>query len=133
LREVTLSPVVETVLTAAVSPFGFFLIPLLFLVSGLLSVPSIRRKGPARFARDRLLRLGVPFAVYVGLVQPTVMYAVEHPLGAAPRSYWYEYLGAERQLVTGPLWFVGVLLLYSMVVAGPRCCSPWRRCWRSSS
>ena len=36
---------------------------LLFLVAGLLTAPVARPQGPARFARDRLLRLGIPFAV----------------------------------------------------------------------
>jgi Acyltransferase family len=91
---------------------------LLFLVAGLLSPPSLERKGPGAYVRGRLLRLGVPFVVYVLIVQPAVMYGLEHPLGAASRSYWYEFLGAERQLDTGPLWFVGVLLIFSLIYAG---------------
>ena len=118
VREVTLSPVTEAVLFVLNSPFGIFLLALQFLVAGLLSPPSLERKGPGRFARDRLLRLGVPFTVYVLLVQPAVMYALEHPLGGASRSYWYEFLGAERQIDTGPLWFVGVLLIFSLAYAG---------------
>jgi len=118
VREVTLSPVVETVLFVVVGPFGFFLIPLLFLVAGLLTPASVRRKGPGGFARDRLLRLGVPFAVYVLLVQPMVVYALEHPLGVATGSYWEEFLGDPPQLDMGPLWFVGVLLIFSMGYAG---------------
>jgi hypothetical protein len=108
-REITLAPVTEVVLLVAVSPVGFFIIALLFLVAGLLTPPSLERKGAGRFVRDRLLRLGVPFTVYVLLVQPAVAYALEHPLGLAPGSYWYELLGEERALDTGPLWFVGVL------------------------
>lgn len=38
-------------------------------------------------------------------------------LGEAPGSYWAEFLGAEKQLDTGPLWFVGVLLLLSLAYA----------------
>ncbi|MFF9335233.1 acyltransferase family protein [Streptomyces albogriseolus] len=34
--------------------------PMLFLVAGLGARHSVRRRGPARFARERLLRLGVP-------------------------------------------------------------------------
>jgi hypothetical protein len=107
-------------------PFGLFLIALLFLVAGLMTVPSIERKGPARFARDRLVRLGIPFAVYVLVIQPTVVYALEHPLGYAPGSYWQEFLGDEHTVDTGPLWFVGVLLIYSLAYSawvalrGPR-------------
>jgi fucose 4-O-acetylase-like acetyltransferase len=120
LREATLSPLVELPLFVLVSPFGFFLIALLFLVAGLLTPSSYDRKGPRRFVGDRLLRLGVPFVVYVFLVQPTLVYALAHPLGGAPGSYWQEYLGAERRIDTGPLWFVGVLLIYSLTYAGWR-------------
>lgn len=117
MREVTLSPLIETMLLVVVTPFGLFLIALLFLVAGLLTEPSVRRKGSARFVRDRLLRLGVPFAVYVGLVQPALVYALQRSVGEATGSYWYEFLGRERQLDTGPLWFVGVLLIFSLAYA----------------
>ena len=112
----------QVVLFALVSPFAFFLIALLFLVAGLLTPSSLQRKGTARFLGDRLLRLGVPFVVYVLLVQPTLNYALQHPLGAAPGSYWAEYLGSGR-LDTGPLWFVGVLLVFSVGYAG------WSNFW----
>jgi hypothetical protein len=118
MREVTLSAVSETAVVVLALPFGLFLIALLFLVAGLMSVPSIDRKGPGRFARDRLVRLGIPFAVYVLGIQPTVVYALEHPLGYAPGTYWQEFLGDEHRLDTGPLWFVGVLLIYSLAYAG---------------
>ncbi len=118
MREVTLTPPAEIALVVAALPFGLFLIALLFLVAGLLTVPSIDRKGPGKFARDRLVRLGVPFAVYVLMIQPAVVYALEHPLGYAPGTYWEEFLGNERILDTGPLWFVGVLLIYSLAYAG---------------
>jgi glucan biosynthesis protein C len=117
-REVTLSPVTQSLLFVLIAPFGFFVIALLFLVAGLLTRPSLQRKGVRAYVRDRLLRLGVPFVVYVLLVQPAVMYLLEHPLGLAPRSYWYEFLGEERQLDTGPMWFVGVLLIFSLGYAG---------------
>lgn len=118
MRETTLHPVVEMVLLVALSPFGFFLIALLFLVAGLLTPGSFDRKGARRFVVDRLLRLGVPFALYVFLVQPSLVYAVAHPFGDATGTYREEYL---RQVDTGPLWFVGVLLIYSLAYAG------WRR------
>ena len=120
LREVTLTPAVEYPLIVLLSPFGFFLMALLFLVAGLLTPGSFERKGPTRFAGDRLLRLGVPFVVYVLLVQPVLVYTVAHPLGVMPGSFWDEYLGEEGRLDTGPLWFVGVLLVYSLGYAGWR-------------
>ena len=113
-REVTLSPVTEGVLFVLVAPFGFFMIALLFLVAGLLTPGSVERKGVRGFAVDRLWRLGLPFVVFVFLLEPTLTYLLEHPLGDAPGSYWQEYLGAEKVLDTGPLWFVGVLLIFSL-------------------
>ena len=119
LREVTLAPATEIVLFAVVSPFGFFLMALLFLVAGLLTPASYDRKGGARFLRGRLLRLGLPFVVYVLLIQPSLTYALHHRWGDATGSYWEEYLGTGR-LDTGPLWFVGVLLIFSLGYAGVR-------------
>ena len=117
-REVTLSPVTEGLLVVLVAPFGLFVIALLFLVAGLLTPPAVHRSGAGAYVRGRLLRLGVPFVLFVLLVQPALMYALERPLGGASRSYWYEILGTERRLDTGPLWFVGVLLIFSLGYAG---------------
>jgi hypothetical protein len=44
-----------------------FFMALMFLLSGLFVWPSLERKGGAKFLRDRLLRLGVPFAVAAGV------------------------------------------------------------------
>lgn len=117
-REVTLSPVTEGILFVLVAPFGFFMIALLFLVAGLLTPGSVEHKGAGRFATDRLLRLGVPFALFVFLLQPTLAYALTHRLGEAKGSWTEEYLGAENRVDTGPLWFVGVLLIFSLAYAG---------------
>lgn len=51
------------------------------------------------------------------LLQPVTIYALEQPLGQALGSYWDEFLGSERQLDSGVLWFVGVLLIFSLVYA----------------
>lgn len=117
-REVTLSTVSTVALLIVAGPLGVLMIPLLFLVAGLLTPSSLDRKGPARFVRDRLRRLGVPFVVYVLLIQPPVVYAVDHRWGNGSGSFWSEFLGSDGQPDTGPLWFVGVLLVYSLVYAG---------------
>ncbi|HET7349853.1 MAG TPA: acyltransferase [Marmoricola sp.] len=116
LRETTLSPAVELVAFILVAPFAFTLMALFFLVAGLFSAPSVERKGVAAYVRDRVLRLGVTYVVYVLVVQPTVTYLLEHPLGDAPGSYWEEYLAQDgsHRLDSGPLWFVGTLLVFSL-------------------
>jgi hypothetical protein len=56
----------------------------------------------------------VPFAVFTFGLWPLLMYALYHPLGAAPGSYWEEFGDESGNLDTGPLWFVGVLLIFSL-------------------
>lgn len=114
VQEVTFAPVTEVILFAVIGPFALFMIALLFLVAGLLTRLSLERKGPGRFAADRLLRLGVPFAVFTFGIWPLLMYTLYHPLGAAPGSYWDEFVDESGHLDTGPLWFVGVLLIFSL-------------------
>ena len=117
VREVTLAPATEIALFLVAAPFALFLIALLFLVAGLLTPGSRERKGTARFVRDRLMRLGIPFLAYVFVIQPILVYALAHPLGLLPGSLWDEWFGPEHRLDTGPLWFVGVLLVFSLAYA----------------
>jgi hypothetical protein len=115
VREVTLSAAVESVLLLTFV-LTAVVIPLLFLVAGLLTPPSLERKGTATYVRDRLLRLGVPFVVVALLLWPLLEYALFRTLGEAP-GLW-TYLRAEGTLDTGVLWFVGALLVFSLVYAG---------------
>jgi hypothetical protein len=48
VREVTLRPVTEVVLLVVGGPFAVVMIPVLFLIAGLLTEPSLQRKAPAR-------------------------------------------------------------------------------------
>jgi Acyltransferase family len=115
VREVTLSAATESVLLLAFA-LTALVIPLLFLVAGLLTPRSLERKGTATYVRDRLLRLGVPFVVVALLLWPFLEYALFRTLGEAP-GLW-TYLRAEGTLDTGVLWFVGALLVFSLVYAG---------------
>jgi fucose 4-O-acetylase-like acetyltransferase len=119
VREVTLSPITEGALFSLLAPFGLIMIPLLFLVAGLFTPAAVDRKGPGRFVRQRLVRLGIPFVGFVGLIWPAVLYALYRPHGNAPGSYWAEFIGtAEESLDTGYFWFVGDLLIFSLLYAG---------------
>jgi fucose 4-O-acetylase-like acetyltransferase len=103
------------ILFAVAAPFGLFVIPVLFLVAGLLTPPSVQRKGIRRYVHDRLVRLGVPFAIFALLLWPLLEYGMFRWLGHAP-GLW-DYLAAEGSLDTGVLWFVGVLLIFSLTYA----------------
>jgi hypothetical protein len=118
VRETTLAEPTFVVLLVVAFPFGIFLIALLFLVAGLLTPGSFDRKGAGRFARDRLLRLGVPYAVGTLLLWPALNYALYRPLGYERGSYWDEFV---RDVPVGSvLWFAAVLLVLSLGYAGLR-------------
>lgn len=92
----------------AVSLGSLFAMGLFFLIAGMLTPRALRRKGTGPFLRDRALRLGLPFLVYL------VLYPLINFLGGGGE----ETLGAEfslqlHRLDPGPLWFVLVLLIFS--------------------
>jgi glucan biosynthesis protein C len=118
VQEVHLPDAVVIAVFALFAPVGLFMMALLFLVAGLLTTPSVDRKGAARFARDRLLRLGVPFAVFVLLLWPAVLYAMYRGLHRIRAGYWAYFTQAWPD--NGPLWFVGFLLILSLAYAGWR-------------
>jgi peptidoglycan/LPS O-acetylase OafA/YrhL len=87
-----------------------YLMHLMFFLSGLFVYPSLARKGPARFAFDRFLRLGVPFAFGVLLLMPFAYYPVYRLTAVDPS--WFAYWSHWRALPfwpSGPLWFLWVL------------------------
>jgi len=121
VQEATLSPVAETIFVVVVASLGgLFLMALFFLISGLLTQDSLARKGPSRFVSDRLWRLGLPFAIYTLVAWPILEYALHDPL-LHERSYLESFLDTDPALDNGPMWFVGVLLLYSLGLVA------WRR------
>jgi hypothetical protein len=115
VQEVTLSDVLEKVYAVLFLVLGgLFLMALFFLISGRLTGASLERKGPSRFVSDRLLRLGLPFAVYTLLVWPLLEYAVLGPF--MHRGFWDSVTDTDPVLDNGPMWFVGVLLVFSLAL-----------------
>ncbi|HEX9122494.1 MAG TPA: acyltransferase, partial [Actinomycetota bacterium] len=120
VQEVTLSDVAEKIYAILVLVLGgLFLMALFFLISGLLTEGSLVRKGSSRFVSDRLLRLGVPLAVYTLVVWPLLEYALFGPFLHV--GFWRSVTNTDPVLDNGPMWFVGVLLLFSVALAW------WRR------
>jgi glucan biosynthesis protein C len=92
------------------SGMGFF-----FLLAGYFTPGPYNRKGPRSFLRDRLVRLGIPLLLYDLLLQPLVVYIGSGLHG----SYWSFYGTYLLQMrgVTGVVWFLAVLLLFSLIYA----------------
>jgi len=94
-----------------------FFMSLMFLISGLFVWPSLRGKGVARFLRERVLRLAVPFVVGAALVMPLAYYPSWLAAGGRPGylSFWLGFL--RNGWSPGPLWFVWVLLLFDLLAS----------------
>jgi hypothetical protein len=119
VQEVQLGVVSNAALSLAVLPAVLFVMGLFFLISGLVTPSSIERKGPRTFARDRLVRLGVPLAVWALVIWPGAKWAV-YEVGGETSSFWWRFVHSDPFLDTGPMWFVEVLLVYSLAHAAWR-------------
>jgi hypothetical protein len=95
-----------------------YLIALLFFLSGLFVWPSLTRKGARNFLRDRVVRIGLPFALAVGVLMPVAHYPVYRVTAVDPgvAAYWQHWL-ALPFWPSGPPWFLWVLLLFDLGVA----------------
>jgi glucan biosynthesis protein C len=112
-RADTLSAILLTWHNATVQAFSM---GLFFLISGYFTPGSYDRKGPRRFFKDRLLRLGIPILCYdfvIGplIVRPLVLYGTVRSLSSY-LDFLAGYYGSFH-IGTGPLWFVEALLIFA--------------------
>jgi glucan biosynthesis protein C len=97
-----------------------FFMGLLFLLSGYFTPSAYDRKGGHQFLRDRLVRLGVPLVIFVGLVEPVVDYVVVLVNGTFHGSF-LSYYSTYIFFGYGIMWFILALLLFAFAYVG------WRR------
>jgi peptidoglycan/LPS O-acetylase OafA/YrhL len=107
--------------------------PVLFLISGFGAWHSLRRRGAGVFAKERLLRLGVPLVFATLVLNPLPQWL---RLRSADAGYHESYLGflprffdvhmepakfpffvQGEHFETGHLWFVVLLLTFSLMLA----------------
>lgn len=107
-----------------------FFMGLLYFLAGYFVPYSFDRKGPRRFVRDRLYRLGLPVLLYMFVIGPFTEYYAAHSWNSTlPTSFLHEWIkhifNGEVWQENGPLWFCVVLLVFSLLyclykVACPR-------------
>ncbi len=104
------------------------LMPLMFFLAGLFAPASLGRKGPLAYLADRLLRIGLPFALAVGFLSPLAYYA-SYRLTAAdpsPDAFWQHWI-ALPMWPSGPQWFLWqVFVLSALAAAAYRFTPRWR-------
>jgi peptidoglycan/LPS O-acetylase OafA/YrhL len=89
---------------------GFF-----FLLSGYFAPGAIDRRGPRKFAVERLKRLGIPFLGFIVLLRPFFVLPDYLNLPAASRPSFAVYYFTTWEV--GPAWFLEVLLILSLAYA----------------
>lgn len=94
-----------------------FIMPLMFLISGLFVIPSLARKGTSSFLSDRAKRLGIPFIFAVILLSP-LAFCPSWLLSNVVRQGGY----LRRFFTTdgwspGPAWYLWLLLAFCAFIA----------------
>lgn len=105
-----------------------FAMPVMFLIAGASTFFSLRKRSPARFANERLLRLGLPFILFTLLLSPVQAYYSALDKGTYSGPFFPDFLphffnldgfGQRDLTFLGyygyHLWFLGFLLFFSLV------------------
>ena len=112
--------------TDRISPFLFFIfisinqsyfLSFFYLVSGYFLPGSFDRKGPRKFLKDRLIRLGIPLLFYIVIIAPLISYLVV-TLAMGKDVSFSQIVSVfikNRKIFVGPLWFVEGLLIFSII------------------
>jgi surface polysaccharide O-acyltransferase-like enzyme len=119
--------------TTIVAGFGVvWAMPMLFLIAGLGSWYSLRRRGAGGFAVERLLRLGVPLVFATLALLPVAPWFRLRADPASHESYLeflprfldirldlseFLFILQGEHFESGHLWFVVMLLAYALLLA----------------
>jgi glucan biosynthesis protein C len=112
-----MSGVVVDGVTALLGVGWLFGLGLFFLIAGRLSAPSLERKGPRLFVKDRLIRLGIPLAAYTLLVSPFLEYVAYRENEHGTEALWPFVREQVWHFAPGPTWFLEALLVFSLAYA----------------
>lgn len=95
------------------------LMALMFFLSGLLTGPSLERKGTRVYLLDRLRRIGLPFVLAVAFLSPISLYPAYavRTAGADLSRFWDAWLSLPFW-PTGPEWFLWQLLVLNLMAVG---------------
>lgn len=114
-------PIASLILLLFVNFNQAWFLGLFFLLSAYFTPTSYDRKGPLKFLKDRLIRLGIPLLVFYFILNPITVYLAFYnatPALAAqngltlPLTLNLQFFLSNAG--TGPLWFVEMLLIFDI-------------------
>ncbi|MEE9594077.1 MAG: acyltransferase family protein [Candidatus Hydrothermarchaeales archaeon] len=85
-----------------------FTLSFFFMISAYFMPGSYQRRGAWSYLKNRLTRMGIPLAIFYFLINPLIVYVIFARSMGRPFSYFHSFS-------TGPLWFVQVLLMFSIL------------------
>ena len=116
-------PIVDTSRAVGLDLFedfnDVFFMSLMFLISGIFVLPSLGRKGPLVFLRDRFRRLFIPLMITVTFIMPLGYLAswnlAHHNWDL--HAFLVDYITVEHW-PAGPPWFIGILFIFNGIISG---------------
>jgi peptidoglycan/LPS O-acetylase OafA/YrhL len=98
-----------------------FFMGALFLLAGYFVPSSYQRKGAGGFLKEKLIRLGIPLVIWIFVLNPVSSigyYLMPATVtGITTPLTWQAY---PELIGLGPLWFVAMLLVFSLGYVGWR-------------
>jgi hypothetical protein len=106
-------------MTLLVAVCQAFFMGLFFALSGYFTPGSYDRRGIGPYLVDRLKRLGIPLLFYQAVINPLLAYVLSRHAGYRGSLWRFlaSYLAELDSVGDGPLWFVGALLVFSLLYA----------------
>ncbi len=112
----SISPIIFTIFNAVNQSF---FMSAFFLLAGYFTPRSYEQKGSFKFMKDRLVRLGIPLALYTPIIVPINMYIIQNfAIEGAQRMTFLEILQYQYthfRITFGHLWFLLVLLIFTVI------------------
>lgn len=91
-----------------------FFMGMFFFVSAFFISASLKKKGMRLFSRDRLIRLGIPTALFFFILYPLTVF-IRNKFIRGEEVTLLDYIFGSKVFGFGPMWFVEALLIFTFV------------------
>ena len=104
--------------TALVLLIDVPIMQIMFFIAGYFAVPSLQKRGPSGFIREKILRIGIPWVLGVLLLAPPTTY-LTYLSRNVPMSLW-DFWRSDfwtKLYQQSVYWYLGVLFAMFLVLA----------------
>jgi surface polysaccharide O-acyltransferase-like enzyme len=116
-NKLTVTSILLTIFTAVCQAF---FMGLFFFLSSYFVPGSFDRKGAGQFLKDRLLRLGIPLAIYYFVIGPVTGWFARSRGTVSLGEFYFSDVLTFRQTFFGPAWFLEASLYFALLYVGYR-------------